>query len=341
MKILVTGGAGFIGSHFVNHWLEHHRNDRIVTLDKLTYAGDRSNLGDALRSPRHRFLKGDIGRRGDVDRALVGVEAVVNFAAETHVDRSLLDAAPFLRTNVEGTHVLVNAARLAGVRRFLHVSTDEVYGSVEKGRSPESAALNPTSPYAASKAASDHLVRAQWLTHGFPTIVTRCTNNFGPRQHPEKFLPLFITNALDGRPLPLYGKGDNVRNWIHVRDHCEALDRVLRRGRPGSIYNVAADREHRNIDVARAILKAVGAPTTLLAFVKDRPGHDRRYAPDAGKIRRELGWRARRPFERELPGLIEWYRSQEPWWRRVKDRSFGAYYQKQYGGRLPKNKEKS
>lgn len=341
MKILVTGGAGFIGSHFVNHWLENHRNDRVVTLDKLTYAGDRANLGDALKSPRHRFLKGDIGRRADVDRALVGAEAVVHFAAETHVDRSLLDAAPFLRTNVEGTHVLVNAARLAGVRRFLHVSTDEVYGSVEKGRSPETAVLNPTSPYAASKAASDHLVLAHWLTHGFPTIVTRCTNNFGPRQHPEKFLPLFITNALDRRPLPLYGKGDNVRNWIHVRDHCEALERVLRRGRPGGIYNIAADREFRNIDVARAILKAVGAPATLLAFVKDRAGHDRRYAPDAGKIRRELGWRIRRPFERELPGLIEWYRSQEPWWRRVKDRSFGAYYQKQYGGRLPKNKEKS
>ncbi len=334
MKILVTGGAGFIGSHFVRFWLERHPSDRVVTLDNLTYAGTRENLGDALRSPRHKFIKGDIGHVPTARRALAGVGAVVNFAAETHVDRSLLDASAFLQTNVQGTYTLVNAARDAGVRRFLHVSTDEVYGDLARGRSPESARLNPTSPYAASKAASDHMVLSQWLTHGFPVLLTRCANNFGPRQHPEKFLPLFITNALDGLPLPLYGRGANLRNWIHVLDHCEALERVLKRGRPGETYNIAANREYRNIDVAERLLAVLGRPKALLKFVKDRQGHDLRYAPDASKIRRELGWRPRRPFADELPRLVDWYRDNENWWRGLKGGRFKAYYKKQYGRRL-------
>lgn len=332
MNLLITGGAGFIGSHFVRYWLDRHLQDRIVTLDKLTYAGNLDNLKEVLRHPRHRFLRGDIGSVSDVRRALKGVDTVVNFAAETHVDRSLLDASPFLRTNVEGTHVLVNAAREAGVQRFLHVSTDEVYGSVERGRSLETDRLNPTSPYAASKAASDHMVLSQWLTHGFPVLITRCTNNFGPHQHPEKFLPLFITRALDGQPLPLYGKGTNIRNWIHVLDHCAALDVVLRRGRAGEIYNVSADREYRNIDVARAILKKLGRPLALVQFVKDRQGHDRRYAPNAGKIKK-LGWRVERPFEKELDGLIAWYQANANWWRSIQKGGFKAYLKKQYGKR--------
>lgn len=338
MKIVVTGGAGFIGSHFVRYWLEKHPADRVVTLDKLTYAGNLDNLTGVLKSPRHRFVRGDIGHAPTLKRLLPGADAVVHFAAETHVDRSLLDANPFLQTNVQGTYTLVNAAREAGVPRFVHVSTDEVYGSVEKGTSREDEILNPTSPYAASKAASDLVVRTQWLTHGYPVLITRCTNNYGPHQHPEKFLPLFITNALDGIPLPLYGRGLNIRNWIHVLDHCEALERVLKRGRPGEIYNIAGDREYKNIDVARRILKILGRPADSLNFVKDRAGHDLRYAPNIQKIDRELGWRPRRSFTDGLEEMVAWYRANEPWWRSIKGKKggFQTYYKKQYGARLTK-----
>ena len=338
MKLIVTGGAGFIGSHFVRYWLGKHPADHVTTLDKLTYAGNLDNLAEVLKSPRHRFVRGDIGHAPTVKRLLPGVDAVVNFAAETHVDRSLLDANPFWQTNVQGTYTLVNAAREAGVPRFVHVSTDEVYGSVIKGKSREDAPLNPTSPYAASKAASDLVVRTQWLTHGYPVLITRCTNNYGPQQHPEKFLPLFITNALDGIPLPLYGRGLNVRNWIHVLDHCEALERVLKRGRPGEIYNIAGEGEFKNIDVARRILKELGQPGNLMNFVKDRAGHDLRYAPDTRKITRELGWRPQRPFGQGLVDMVAWYRANESWWRSIKTKKggFQTYYKKQYGGRLEK-----
>jgi dTDP-glucose 4,6-dehydratase len=338
MKMIVTGGAGFIGSHFVRYWMEKHPLDQVTTLDKLTYAGNLDNLAGVLKSPRHRFVKGDIGHAPTLKRLFSGVDAVVHFAAETHVDRSLLDANPFLQTNVQGTYTLVNAAREAGVPRFVHVSTDEVYGSVDKGKSREDAPLNPTSPYAASKAASDLVVRTQWLTHGYPVLITRCTNNYGPHQHPEKFLPLFLTNAIDGIPLPLYGRGLNVRNWIHVLDHCEALERVLERGRPGEIYNIAGEGEYKNIDVARLILKEFGRSRTLLNFVKDRAGHDLRYAPDTRKIRRELGWRPRRPFIQGLKELGAWYRANESWWRSIKTQKggFQTYYKKQYGARLEK-----
>jgi dTDP-glucose 4,6-dehydratase len=334
MKILVTGGAGFIGSHFVRQWLGKHPADRVVTLDKLTYAGNVANLHEARRDPRHRFVKGDIADAPLLKRLLPGMDAVVNFAAETHVDRSLLDADAFVRTNVQGAYTLTQAARLAGVKRFVHVSTDEVYGSVPRGKTPETHPLHPSSPYAASKAASDHMVFSHWLTHGYPVMVTRCTNNFGPYQYPEKFLPLFITNALDNEPLPVYGRGVNVRNWIHVLDHCDALALVLRRGRAGEVYNIAGEKEWRNIDVARRILGLLNKPAGLLTYVADRAGHDLRYAPDARKIGRELGWRPRRPFAAELPGLIRWYEEHQDWWRPLKSKTFKAYYRRQYASRL-------
>ncbi len=338
MRILVTGGAGFIGSHFVKYWLEKHREGAVVNLDKLTYAGNLENLREVMGSPRHRFIRGDIRNAAVLKKALRGVDGVVHLAAETHVDRSILDAGAFIQTNVQGTYNLVNAARQAGIRRFLHVSTDEVYGSIPRGRTVENHPLNPSSPYAASKAASDHMALSQFWTHGYPVMVTRCTNNYGPYQYPEKFLPLFITNALEDRPLPLYGRGLNVRNWIHVLDHCEALDLVLRKGRAGEIYNVAAEEERRNIDVARDILRALGKPLSLIRFVKDRPGHDFRYAPDPGKIRRTLGWRVRRSFREGLRETIDWYRRNENWWRALKaDRErYKRYYARQYAVRLRK-----
>jgi dTDP-glucose 4,6-dehydratase len=336
MKILVTGGAGFIGSYFVKYWLENHPGDTVVNLDKLTYAGNLENLKEILKSSRHKFIQGDIKDVDAVQKALKGVEAVVNFAAETHVDRSLLDASEFIQTNVQGTYTLVNAAREAGVERFLHVSTDEVYGSIPKGKTPEDFLLNPSSPYAASKACSDHMVMSQWHTYRFPVLITRCTNNYGPYQYPEKFLPLFITNALENKPVPLYGKGHNVRNWIHALDHCEALALVLKKGRPGEIYNIAGEKEWRNIDVAKLILKHLGRPTTLLTYVKDRLGHDFRYAPEMSKIRRELKWKPKRFFDKGLIDTIEWYKANEDWWKPLKSNKaeYQKYYMKQYASRL-------
>jgi dTDP-glucose 4,6-dehydratase len=334
MKILVTGGAGFIGSHFVKHYLPRHKGDRVVTLDKLTYAGNTANLGEALKDPRHKFVKGDIRDLALLKRLMPGVDAVVHFAAETHVDRSLLSADEFIQTNVQGTFTLIAAARAAGVKRVVHVSTDEVYGSIPRGKTPEDHPFDPSSPYAASKAASDHMAFSFWHTYRYPVIVTRCTNNYGPYQYPEKFLPLFITNALEDRPLPVYGKGLNVRNWIHVLDHCEAVERVLTSGKPGEAYNIAGEREWKNIDVANLILKHLGKPKALLHYVTDRPGHDLRYAPDARKIARELGWKVARPFARELPGMIEWYRGHEGWWKPLKAAKFKDYYKQQYARRL-------
>jgi dTDP-glucose 4,6-dehydratase len=338
MKLLVTGGAGFIGSHFVKYWLERYSGDRIVNLDKLTYAGNLENLKDVIDSPRHAFIQGDIKSVETVRKAMEGADAVVNFAAETHVDRSLLDASEFIQTNVQGAYTVASTAREAGIKRFLHVSTDEVYGSVPRGKTKEDHVLEPSSPYAASKAASDHMVMCQFITFGYPVIITRCTNNYGPYQYPEKFLPLFITNAMEDKPVPLYGKGLNVRNWIHVLDHCEALDLVLRKGKGGEIYNVAADKEYKNIDVARLILKELGKPKDRMQFVKDRPGHDLRYAPDARKIRRELGWKPKRPFSKGLLETIRWYKDNEAWWKPLKaDKAkYQSYYAQQYADRLQK-----
>lgn len=339
MKLIVTGGAGFIGSHFVRFWLGKHPADQITTLDKLTYAGNLENLGDVMKSPRHRFVRGDIGHAPTLKRLLPGADAVVNFAAETHVDRSLLDANPFLQTNVQGTYTLVNAAREAGVSRFVHVSTDEVYGSVEKGKSREDAPLDPTSPYAASKAASDLVVRSQWSLYprlsGFDHPVHKqlrapsasrkifaALHHQCPGRHPASLLRArFEYPQLDPRSGPLRSLGAGV----------EA-------GPAGPDHNIAGDREYKNIDVARLILKELKRPADLLNFVKDRTGHDVRYAPDARKTQRELGWRPQRPFAQGLVDMVAWYRSNESWWRSIKAKKggFQTYYKKQYGARLSK-----
>ncbi|MBI4354283.1 MAG: dTDP-glucose 4,6-dehydratase [Candidatus Omnitrophica bacterium] len=319
MRLLVTGGAGFIGSQFVRHWLTRHPDDAVVTLDLLTYAGLRSRLEEIGGDPRHRFVQGDICEVSTVKRAMEGCEAVVHFAAETHVDRSITNAAPFLRTNVEGTRVLLQAAMELGVRRFLHVSTDEVYGPILEGSPTEDARLNPRSPYAASKAAGDLLVQAFWATYGLPTVVVRPTNVFGPSQFPEKFIPLSITNALRDAPLPIYGDGQQRRAWLFIEDLCRAIELIIQRGEVGSIYNVGSGSEFPNLEVARAILRVLGKPESLLRRVEDRPGHDRRYALDDRRLR-ALGWAPQVSFEDGLQRTIEWYRGQPAWWQPLKDR---------------------
>jgi dTDP-glucose 4,6-dehydratase len=335
MRILVTGGAGFIGANFVQHVLAEHAEDELVTFDLLTYAGNLANLEPVMDERRHRFVRGDIADAAAVSAALGGIEAVVHFAAESHVDRSISDASDFLRTNVVGTQVLLDAARAAGVRRFVQVSTDEVYGSLgPSGAFTEESPLRPNSPYAASKAGADLLVRAAQRTHGLDAVITRCSNNYGPYQFPEKLIPLFVTNALADQPLPLYGDGCQVRDWIHVADHCRALDLVLRRGRSGEIYNIGGGNERRNVDVAHLILKTLGKPESLLRSVADRPGHDRRYAIDAAKIRVELGWEPRETFDAGIVATLAWYQSNRPWWEAVKSGAYRQYYERMYGARL-------
>ena len=335
MKLLVTGGAGFIGANFVQHVLATHADDQIVTLDLLTYAGNLANLEPVLTNPRHRFVRGDIADADAVAAALDGVDAIVNFAAESHVDRSIADAGSFLRTNVAGAQVLIDVARRRGIGRFLQVSTDEVYGSLgPTGAFTEETPLAPNSPYAASKASADLLVRAAHHTHGFPAVVTRCSNNYGPYQFPEKLIPLFVTNALADQPLPLYGDGRQVRDWIHVEDHCRGVDLVLRRGRIGEVYNLGGGNERENVAIAHAILDALGKPRTLIRHVTDRLGHDRRYAIDHRKIERELGWKPLREFGAGLRETIEWYRAHRAWWEAVKSGAYLDYYQRMYGERL-------
>lgn len=336
MKLLVTGGAGFIGANFVSQVLTEHPEDEVVTLDLLTYAGNLANLEPVMRDPRHRFVRGDVADPDAVAEAIGGgVDAIVHIAAESHVDRSIADATAFLRTNVIGTQVLLDAACRFGVRRFLQVSTDEVYGSLgPSGRFCEDSPLRPNSPYAASKASADLLVRAAHQTHGLDTVITRCSNNYGPYQFPEKLIPLFVTNALADQPVPLYGDGHNVRDWIHVADHCRALDVALRRGRSGEIYNIGAGNERPNDEIARLILDALGKPHSLIRHVADRPGHDRRYAIDSGKIAGELGWSPRLEFSEGMAATIEWYRTNRTWWEAVKSGEYREYYERMYGERL-------
>jgi dTDP-glucose 4,6-dehydratase len=308
-----------------------------VNLDLLTYAGNAGNLADLSADPRHVVVQGDICDASLVEQAIAehGVEAVVHFAAETHVDRSILGADDFIRTNVQGTRVLLDAARKAAVRRFLHTSTDEVYGSLGRaGRFSEASPLLPNSPYAASKTGADALARAYQVTYGLPVAITRTCNNYGPYQFPEKFIPLMIVNALRGEPLPIYGDGLYVREWLHVDDHCQALLRVLTQGRPGEVYNIGSGEERTNLDVARRILALTGRPESLLRHVQDRPGHDRRYALDADKIRRELGWAAAVPFEDGLARAVEWYRTHEGWWEAILSGEYRNYYEAQYGMRI-------
>jgi dTDP-glucose 4,6-dehydratase len=332
MRVLVTGGAGFIGSHFVRHLLTTHPDHAVVNLDKLTYAGNPANLADVAADPRYRFVHGDICDAPLVREVMAGCDAVVNFAAESHVDRSIQDAGDFLRTDVVGTWVLLEAARLHRVGRYLQVSTDEVYGSIGHGTFRETDPLRPSSPYAASKAGGDHMVLAYWTTHRLPVLLTRASNNFGPNQYPEKVIPLFITNALDDQPLPLYGDGRQVRDWLYVRDHCAALDLVLHKGAEGEVYNVGAGAELENIALTRRILALLGKPERLIQAVTDRPGHDRRYAVDTARLR-ALGWQPVHSFEDALAATVAWYRTHEAWWRPLKSGEFRAYYDRQYGAR--------
>jgi len=330
MRLLVTGGAGFIGSNFVRWILQHHPEDTVVNLDKLTYAGNLANLADVADSPRYRFVRGDICDARLVREVARGVDAVVNFAACTHVDRSLMEPEEFLRTDVLGVFTLLEAARDLRIPRLLHVSTDEVYGSVAEGLSREGDPLRPANPYSAAKAGGDLLALAYWHTHRVPVLITRSSNNFGPYQYPEKVVPLFITNALEDRPLPLYGDGRNVRDWLYVLDNCAALDLVLRRGRDGEVYNVGGGNEVENIALTREILRLTGKPESLIQPVRDRPGHDRRYALDSGKVR-ALGWAPRWEFGAALAETVRWYREHEDWWRPLKSGEFRAWYRQQYG----------
>jgi len=333
-RFLVTGGAGFIGSAFVRLLLKEIPAGEITNFDALTYAGNLDNLA-GLDNSRHHFVKGDITDRGAVSDALApDAEAIINFAAESHVDRSIVSADEFIRTNVLGTQVLLDCARARGVQRFVQVSTDEVMGSLaedEQAFFTEDSPFQPNSPYAASKAAAEHLVRAAHHTFGLDTVITRCGNNYGPRQFPEKFLPLMLVNAMRDEAIPLYGDGQNVRDWIFVDDHCRAILLALSKGRPGAAYNVGARNERRNIDVARSVLDQLGKPQSLIKFVKDRPGHDRRYAIDPSLVESELGWRPIETWETGLRKTIEWYKSNPEWVARARSGAYREFYAQQYG----------
>ena len=334
IRVLVTGGAGFIGSHFVKLALRAHPDWHVVNLDKLSYAGNLDNLTDLPDPRRHEFVRGDIADHELVARLWRdGFEVAVNFAAETHVDRSILWADDFIKTDVLGTFTLLEAARQFGVKKFVQISTDEVYGSILSGSFTEDAPLNPRNPYSASKAGADRLAFAYFATHNVPVVITRCSNNFGPNQHPEKFIPLFITNALEDKPLPLYGDGRYVRDWIYVDDHCAAIDFLISHGRAGETYNIAGGNEVENIEIAHRIVRQLGKPESLIQSVKDRPGHDRRYSLDAGRLA-GLGWRPQRDFPAALDATVDWYAQHESWWRPIKSGEFDKYYTAQYGTRL-------
>jgi dTDP-glucose 4,6-dehydratase len=332
LRLLVTGGAGFIGSNFVRLMLERHPGCEIFNLDKLTYAGNLENLAGLENDSRHHFVHGDICDSGIVQKLLErGLDAVVNFAAESHVDRSILDSSEFVRTNIQGTQNLLDAARRHKVARFLQVSTDEVYGSLgSAGFFTELTPLAPNSPYAASKASADLMVRSYHHTHGFPALITRCSNNYGPYQFPEKLIPLMITNAMRDIPLPIYGDGLYVRDWIHVRDHSAAIDKVLHEGRPGEVYNIGSRQEMPNIEIVRLVLKALGKGDDLITYVKDRPGHDRRYAIDPSKIEKELGWRPEIPFPDGMKETIAWYLQNTGWVENVRSGQYMNYYRTMY-----------
>jgi dTDP-glucose 4,6-dehydratase len=342
MHVLVTGGAGFIGSTYVRRVRERRPADLVVNVDALTYAGNLENLRELEGDAGHVFVRADIRERATMLELMRRhrVEAIVNFAAESHVDRSIQSAAPFLTTNVGGTLSLLEAAQAAGVRRFLQVSTDEVYGSLgPTGAFEETTPLAPRSPYSASKAAADHFVMAFHHTHGMDTVITRCSNNYGPFQFPEKLIPLMILNALEGKPLPVYGDGLYVRDWIHVEDHCDAVDLVLARGASGEVYNIGAENERPNLDVIRAILRCTGGDESLMRRVPDRPGHDRRYAMNAAKIRQTLGWAPRHDFDQGLVETVAWYRANGAWAERVRSGAYRDYYDRQYAARLAQSIE--
>lgn len=319
MNLLVTGGAGFIGSNFIRHMLGAHPEYTIVNLDSLTYAGNLNNLKDCDTNPRYTFVRGDICDRTLVSAVMEkqGIDTVVHFAAESHVDRSIADASVFVKTNVLGTYTLLEAARQQNVQRFIHISTDEVYGSIRKGSFRETDILSPSSPYSSSKAGSDLLALSYYTTYSLPVIVTRCTNNFGPYQYPEKLIPLFVTNLIDGKKVPVYGTGKNVRDWIPVGDHCRAIDFLLTKGNSGEIYNIGGENERTNLEITEKILKFLKKDDSRIEHVQDRPGHDFRYSLDCSKLRR-LGWKPSRSFEEGLTDTIGWYKENEWWWRPLK-----------------------
>ncbi len=334
MKLLVTGGAGFIGSNFILYWLKKYPTDKIINLDKLTYAGNLENLKEVENNPGYSFVQGDICNLNLVNSLTKEIDIIVHFAAETHVDRSILDPSPFIKTNIEGTHILLEAALKNKVPRFHHISTDEVFGSLPLGSKEkfnEKTNYNPRSPYAASKAASDHLVRAYHTTYNLPITISNCSNNFGPFQFPEKLIPLAISNLLEGKKVPVYGDGLYVRDWLYVEDHCRALDLILHKGKIGETYFIGGLTEDiSNLEVIKKILKIMGKDESLIEFVKDRPGHDRRYAIDWSKIKREFGWQPKHNFDDALKLTIDWYIHNQNWWKRVKTGEYQEYYQKQY-----------
>ncbi len=314
MKVLVTGGAGFIGSNYIKFHLEKYPEDKIVNLDKLTYAGRLENLKEVEKNPNYSFIKGDICDKKIVEKAMQGCERVINFAAETHVDRSILEAGTFVKTDVFGTYVLLEEAKKQKVEKFVQISTDEVYGTVLEGKSKETDELRPSSPYSASKAGADRLAYSYFYTFSLPVVITRASNNFGPNQFPEKLIPLFVTNLLRGKKVPLYGDGQNVRDWIYVKDNCSAVDVIANKGKVGEAYNVGAENEVKNIDLTKMILEELGKGEEMIQFVEDRLGHDRRYALNTEKLR-ALGWKPKADFRKELSETIEWYKKNEWWWK--------------------------
>ena len=335
MKILVTGGLGFIGSNFIRHILKKYSYD-IINLDRITYSGNPANLKDIEKNKKYKFFKGDICDSGIVETAMKGCDAVVNFAAETHVDRSVGNPESFISTNILGTYTLLESARKQKIKRFLHISTDEVYGSIETGSFNEDSRLNPSSPYSASKASADLLAMSYFATYIFPVIITRSSNNFGPYQYPEKLTPLFITNILEGKKVPIYGKGINVRDWLYVIDNCEAIDAVLHKGKIGEIYNIASKNELSNIELTKKLFEIIGKGEEMtkdkVEYVKDRPGHDLRYSVDTSKISK-LGWKPQNKFYKDLSNTVEWYKNNELWWKPLKSKHFRFYeghYEKHY-----------
>ena len=334
-QLLVTGGCGFIGSSFVRHVIRARPDWAVVNLDKLTYAGNLENVADLEGNERYRFVKGDITDAELVSRlAGEGVDVVVNFAAETHVDRSIADAGPFVRTNFAGTHALLDAAMKHGVGRYVQVSTDEVYGSLgPSGCFTEESPLEPNNPYSATKAGADLLVRACHHTHGLNAVITRCTNNYGPYQFPEKLIPLFVANALEDKPLPLYGDGKHIRDWLFVADHARAIELAIERAEPGAVFNIGGSNELTNLDLTRLLLKELGKPESLITFVKDRPGHDRRYALDSSRAQKELGWAPQHSLKEGIPLTVRWYVEHKDWCDRVRSGEYLEYYQKHYHGR--------
>jgi len=338
MRLLVTGGAGFIGANFIHYMLDKHEDYEIINLDKLTYAGNLDNLRDKENDPRYKFVKGNIADASVVGTLMPGIDAVVNFAAETHVDRSILEADSFIQTDVVGIHVILEQARKHNVEKVVLVSTDEVYGSIDEGSFLEHDRLDPSSPYSASKAGGELLALAYYKTFGLPVCITRGSNTYGQYQYPEKVIPLFITNALDDIPLPLYGDGMNVRDWLFVLDHCSGIDLVLHEGAPGEIYNIGGGNERTNLEITHMILEFLGKPKSLIKPVVDRPGHDRRYSIGCKKLN-QLGWTPSQPFDEGLRFTVDWYVDNQWWWRKLKSGEYLTYYKKQYDSGLDSAKE--